>query len=81
MYKRQLVSGTTTAPLAEVYALDPTTNTLTNLAPLPEPRVWFALVARTGGRLTAIGGYTRTGTTGRVLASTVTYTIATNTWR
>jgi len=74
-------SGVAMGPLTESYALDPASSALTSIAPLPEHRAWFALVARPGGRLTAIGGYNRTGDVRSVLASTVTYTIATNTWR
>jgi hypothetical protein len=74
-------SGVAMGPLTESYALDVASGALTSIAPLPEHRAWFALVARPGGRLTAIGGYNRTGDVRSVLASTVTYTIATNTWR
>ncbi len=74
-----LTLASTTMSFPDLYALDLTSNTMTALAPMPEPRTYFALVVRPGGRLTAIGGYS--STTMSVLASTRTYTIATNTWR
>jgi len=78
----RIMAGVANGPLTESYALDPASGALTSIAPMPEHRAWFGLVARPGGRLTAIGGYSRlAGELRIVLGSTATYTIATNSWR
>jgi Cys-rich repeat protein len=75
------VFGSNSMPVNDSFVFDPASGALTRAAPLPQHRSSFALVARPGGRLTAIGGYNQVGEVRSVLASTVTYTIATNIWR